>query len=393
MSTKQKSQLRQLAMGGITGAIAGLMGYASITYLVDKSVIKSLAHSDYAWENPTKIAIILFAIWGAWVAHELGHLISGLAQGFKFHLFIVGLLGVRRNMETDDIEWFLNRDVNLAGGIAATIPMRDEPNLRQKFALIVAMGPVVSLLGAILGIGLSYAWLPQLETQGTALLRIALNFGFAFGAASLLLFAATTIPGKTGTFFTDRARFFRLIGGGKAAEIEQAILTVLAKTMGGEPYSALDKSQLEAIASEDSTMFQIYARNLLFRYYLDINEPEAALRQIQLTEPLIADQPALFKNELLKELALAYALIAKDAEKAQDFMNQIKPALDKKPNAVAALIKSAIAVATGANEHARELARAGLKLLPESPTKSEDKQNKRLLEQLLKNPAPVEAFL
>jgi len=131
----------------------------------------------------------------------------------------------------------------------------------------------------------------------------------------------------------------------------------------------------------------------LFRYYLDINEPEAALRQIQLTEPLIADQPALFKNELLKELALAYALIAKDAEKAQDFMNQIKPALDKKPNAVAALIKSAIAVATGANEHARELARAGLKLLPESPTKSEDKQNKRLLEQLLKNPAPVEAFL
>ncbi len=393
MSTKQKSQLRQLAIGGLTGAIAGLLGYASMAYLVDKALIKSLAHSDYAWENPIKIATILFAIWMAWVAHELGHLISGLAQGFKFHLFIVGLLGVRRNMETDDIEWYINRDVNLAGGIAATIPVRDEPNLRQKFALIVAMGPVVSLLGAILGIGLSYAWLPQLETQSTALLRIMLNFGFAFGAASLLLFAATTIPGKTGTFFTDRARFFRLIRGGKAAEIEQATLTVLAKTMGGEPYATLDKSQLEAIASEDSTMFQIYARNLLFRYHLDVDEPEEALRQIQLTEPLIVDQPALFKNELLKELALAYALIAKDAEKAQDFMNQIKPALDKKPNAAAALIRSAIAAATGAQEHARELARTGLKLLPESPAKSEDKQNKRLLEQILKNPAPVEAFL
>lgn len=393
MSTKQKSQVRQLVMGGIIGAIAGLMGYASVTYLVDESVIKSLAHSDTSWEGPLKVAIILFAIWGAWVAHELGHLLSGLAQGFKFHLFIVGLLGVRRNMQTDDIEWYLNRDVNLAGGIAATIPVRDEANLRKKFAIIVAMGPVVSLLGAIAGIGLSYAWLPQLETQSTALLRLALNFGFAFGAASLLLFLATTIPGKTGMFFTDRARFFRLIRGGKAAEIEQATLTVLAKTMGGEPYSALDKSQLEAIASEDSTMFQIYARNLLFRYHLDINEPEEAFRQIQLAEPLIVDQPALFKNELLKELALAYALIAQDAEKAQDFLNQIKPALDKKPSAVAALIQSGMAAANGAYERSRGLALAGLKLLPESPTTSEDKQNKRLLEQLLKNPMPVEEFL
>lgn len=393
MSTKQKSQLRQLAMGGIIGAIAGLMGYALTAYLVDKSTIESLAHSDSSWENPLKIASILFAIWAAWVAHELGHLLSGLAQGFKFHLFIVGLLGVRRNMETDEVEWFVNRDVNLAGGIAATIPVRDEANLRQKFALIVAMGPVVSLLGAIVGIGLSYAWLPQLETQNTALLRLALNFGFAFGGASLLLFVATTLPGRTGAFFTDRARFFRLIRGGKAAEIEQATLTVLAKTMGGEPYAALDKSQLEAIASEDSTMFQIYARNLLFRYHLDVNEPEEALRQIQLTEPLITDQPALFKNELLKELALAYALIAQDAEKAQDFMNQIKPALDRKPNAAAALIQSAIAAATGAYEQSRELARAGLKLLPESPTKSEDKQNKRLLEQLSETLAPVEEFL
>ena len=84
---------------------------------------------------------------------------------------------------------------------------------------------------------------------------------------------------------------------------------------------------------------------------------------------------------------------APDAEKAQDFMNQIKPALDKKPNAAAALIRSAMAAATGAQEHARELARTGLKLLPESPAKSEDKQNKRLLEQILKNPVPVEAFL
>jgi len=392
-TTKQKNQLRQLAIGGITGAVAGLMGYALTTYLVNKSTIESLAYSESSWENPLKIASILFAIWAAWVAHELGHLITGLAQGFKFHLFIVGLLGVRRNTETDAIEWYLNRDVNLAGGIAATIPVRDEANLRQKFALVVAMGPIVSLLSAILGIGLSYASLPLLETQSTTLLRLALNFGFAFGGASLLLFFATTVPGRTGAFFTDRARFFRLIRGGKAAEIEQATLTILAKTMGGEPYSALDKSQLETIAAEDSTMFQIYARNLLFRYHLDINEPEEAFSQIQRIEPMIGDQPALFKNEVLKELALAYALIAQDVEKAQDFMNQINPALNPKTSAAAALIQSAMAAATGSLEGAREWARTGLTLLPESPTKSDDKQNKRLLEQLLKNPAPVEAFL
>ncbi|NUO01074.1 MAG: hypothetical protein HUU01_10715 [Saprospiraceae bacterium] len=391
-TTKQKNQLRQLAIGAATGICAGLLGYALTSFLVDKSTIKSLAYSDSSWENPLKVALILFGIWAAWCAHELGHLISGLAQGFKFHLFIVGLLGVRRNAATDRIEWFVNRDVNLAGGIAATVPVRDEPGLRQKFALIVAMGPVVSLLGALIALGLSYASLPLLETQNTVLLRLAINGGFAFGAASLLLFVATTLPGRTGTFFTDRARFFRLIRGGRAAEIEQATLTVLAKTMGGEPYSALDKSQLEAIATEDSTMFQVYARNLLFRYHLDVNEPEEALRQIQLTEPLIGDQPALFKNEVLKELALAYALIAQDVEKAQFFLSQIHPAWDQKAGAAGLLIQSAMANALQEFERSRELAHSGLKLLPELLTKSEDKQNKRLLEQLGKKPVAT-AFL
>lgn len=393
MNTKQKSQFRQLAIGLVTGAIAGFLGYASITWFVDKSVIKSLAHSESAWEGPLKIATILFFIWAAWVAHELGHLLSGLAQGFKFHLFIVGLLGVRRNPETDAIEWYLNRDVNLAGGIAATIPVRNEPGLRRKFALVVAMGPIVSFLGAILALGFSYVGLSQLETQSTALLRVGLNAGFAFGGASFLLFLATTIPGKTGAFFTDRARFFRLIRGGKAAEVEEATLTILAQTTGGEPYAALDKNQLELIAAEDSTMFQIYARNLLFRYHLDRGEWPEALAQIQLTEPMIDGQPALFKNELLKELALAYALIAQDAGKAQEFLDQIKPAFDQKPSAVAALIQSAMAMAKGEEERAAELARSGLKLMPASPVKSDDKQNKHLLEHLLKASNAVAEFL
>ncbi|WP_332367998.1 hypothetical protein [Spirosoma telluris] len=39
------------------------------------------------------------------------------------------------------MQWYLNRDAALYGGIAATIPFETGPHLRYKFAAIVAAGP------------------------------------------------------------------------------------------------------------------------------------------------------------------------------------------------------------------------------------------------------------
>ncbi|MCB0651459.1 MAG: site-2 protease family protein [Saprospiraceae bacterium] len=85
--------------------------------------------------------------------HELGHLITGLVQGFQFQLFVVGPLGIKR--ETDGIKVYFNKNLGLYGGVAATSPVKDDPDNPLKFARLILAGPLSSLLFAILFMGLS----------------------------------------------------------------------------------------------------------------------------------------------------------------------------------------------------------------------------------------------
>ena len=48
---------------------------------------------------PIFLLLLLCALFVALAAHELGHLCAGLIQGFRFELFVVGLLGVRRTQK------------------------------------------------------------------------------------------------------------------------------------------------------------------------------------------------------------------------------------------------------------------------------------------------------
>jgi hypothetical protein len=89
---------------------------------------------------------------------------------------------------------------------------------KRKLAVVVASGPIASFLLSII------AFLLFLISSSGA----ARGFWFVAGAASVAVFLATTLPTKTGVFFTDRARFQRLISKGKAGEIEEALLTIIA---------------------------------------------------------------------------------------------------------------------------------------------------------------------
>lgn len=200
-------------------------------------------------------SLVLLALLTALAVHELGHLVAGLLGGFRFELFVVGLLGVKRTPA--GIRVFLNRDVGLMGGVAATVPVTEDPGNRRKFAWVLLSGPLASLL-----LSLVAAVLFAASTSGAARSYWLVT---AFGSAAVLL--ATTLPRKSGLFFTDRARFQRLMGQGRAAEAEVALLSILTRQAmnGGAKNIPLDQARL--LQTDDDATMRFWGTYFAYAYF------------------------------------------------------------------------------------------------------------------------------
>lgn len=375
MGKKKQNKTVQLLIGALIGAGVGFfLAYGVIEWTPD-FVFKNLKGPESIWwENPLKFILIFVAIWAALAAHELGHLLTGLYQGFTFHLYVAGFLGVRRNPLDDTIEWYFNRDANLFGGVAATLPTQKSPDLVKKLAAVVAAGPLTSIGGALfVGVPAFWATMNLGATGSNAALRALLVFSLIFALTSFFLFLATTIPGRTGAFFTDRARFFRLIGGGKTAAIEQAVLEVLAHSYSNQPYSTIDPAQIELIQSDESDLMIAFAHSLNYYYHLDRDEKELALAAAQEMEPLLDDQPLTFRVELQKDLVFAYAFLAKDPVQARSVWEKMGKLGQTGKDAHTLLAKAALLYAEGNPEEAKATIEAGLAALPGNLVKYSDR--------------------
>ncbi|MFN7936593.1 MAG: hypothetical protein U0R19_24945 [Bryobacteraceae bacterium] len=152
------------------------------------------------------LAYFLIVAW-----HELGHLAGGWLSGFQLTLFIVGPLKIERTH--DRLRFTLNRNLSLAGGLAASSPPPgthlDIEDMKRALLRIVAGGPLFSALGALL---LVPASLLLASFPGPA---IALGIT---GALSLIIALVTMIPLRTSGFRSDGARLLQLLRGGEAAQ-------------------------------------------------------------------------------------------------------------------------------------------------------------------------------
>ncbi|NVO32103.1 site-2 protease family protein [Hymenobacter lapidiphilus] len=371
-----------------------IVGSALIGVVIGRSLVKLIPAPDLhplfghavGWaENLLKAGAVLMAMWAALAAHELGHLLVGLGQGFRFVLFVAGLLGVRRHPLTDRIQVYFNRDLALAGGVAATVPTRRGPRLRQQLAAICAAGPLTSLLtgAAALATGWHLLHSPTTTLLNTVGGRTGVVFLLVFGLMSVMLFLATTLPKRTGPFFTDRGRFFRLLGGGPAAATEQAQLELLAHVQSGQPYAELDSDQLALLLADEEPLVRCFAHFMAYYRGLDRAEDLAALGHIRAAEELANNQPQLFRNEISKERAFAEAFVARDATAAEQAWHTIKPALRQTPTAQHYLVQAALALAHQNTSEARRLAHQGQQALPATPTKTEDVLRAKLLRRMV----------
>ncbi|MXV14087.1 site-2 protease family protein [Hufsiella ginkgonis] len=216
--------------------------------------------------------------------HELGHLVAGLLQGFRFQLFVVGPLGVTRS--GDKIVVYFNRNLGYMGGVAATTPVTDDPQNQRKFALTVAAGPIASFLLAATGL-LLFNLLPPGIGRGFWLLVTACSAGICL---------ATTLPTKTGMFFTDRARFFRLLDRGDTGKREAAMLSLMAIYTRDNSCRHIDPEKARLLQDDPEPSMRFWG--LYYEYYFykeNLREDAAAESRARLLDAKSAVPATLWK--------------------------------------------------------------------------------------------------
>lgn len=372
----KKSQVFQLLAGLLTGAALGWTGV---------QLGRSL-HFTIPMQTPvekiTGALIMLFALWFALAFHELAHLITGLWQGFRFHLYVAGFLGVRRHHETDRIQWYFNTDARLFGGVAATLPREESSDLTRRFARVVIAGPLSSILLAVVG-GLG-GWM--LTGHPVTAFRFLALFLLVSALVSFFLFLATTIPNRTGMFFTDRARYFRLISGGKTAVTERAMLELTAFTQSGKPIEQMNLANIE-LARQDPD-YGVFAAFYAFSYYLAMKQPEQALAAADQMSQLPTEMPAVFRTEFLKEMCFASAFLKNNATEANEWWKKIEKQLAKRQDVGVLRLKAVLCRVNGDLIEAQRLAQYGLTLLGKKQVLNGTEQLEQQLLLELLAPAP-----
>jgi hypothetical protein len=297
------------------------------------------------------LTTVLMGLGAAFVTlavHELGHLVAGLAVGFRFSLFAIGPLLVER-APSGRIRLAWNREPGLFGGVAGTIPVGPEVP-RWRFAVNIAGGPCASLFLA-LGAAAVLAWTPVPH----GLLRSALGWLRLLSAA---IFVGTAFPLPNGPFVTDGLRFLRLLGRGPHGDRELSLLTLASAEQGGLRPRDWDASLIErGRALRDGSIFECQMHLYAYMHALDSGSFPAA--KAALEQALSLGVSDLVRAPCLVEAAYFAAAHDGDPRRARELLAGVRPRAFGVLESDRLRAQAAIALAEGDSRSANEtLARA-----------------------------------
>lgn len=298
-------------------------------------------------------AIIVVAAVAALVVHEVGHLVGGRLAGFRALLLIVGPVRLKRGGA--GWRWRLNRSLALAGGLAASVPTTamEPSSLRGRTAIMVAGGPISSLVAALVALATGWALGSFPFSPPASVTDVLVSIGvLTFGACSAVVGLVTLIPGQTAGFQTDGARLLLLLRGGPRADRDVAIQAVFGASMGGARPREWSPALLErARAIEDGSYTEIVGWQLAQMHAADSGDRDAARRWLDLVVRHIdrmpeAARPAV-RYDAARQLAMRGDVEAARALVAPGGRSLGAPVLES-------LAEVAILVAEGHHDAARQ---------------------------------------
>lgn len=257
--------------------------------------------------------------------HEAGHALAGVLLNFNFTTYIVGPFMWDKEQTGWKFKW--NKNVNTAGGLVVCLPVGTE-NLKKRFSIYAAGGPIASLLLAALAYGASRL-IANSETNNGTGLEIVEYFFLIMSVLSLIIFIATAIPMHSGGFSSDGARIFRLLKGGDTARLETLLIKIITQSTGGIRPKLLNMDELleaQVLAKKLNAPFGVYLHSLFHQAAFDNGDLEKAEKYLQ-DYILAADEiPQGIRNSVWLDAAFFYAFTKRDITEATKYLNMFKPA-------------------------------------------------------------------
>lgn len=332
-----------------------------VGYVIGKLFKGNLKSLDMGWEA---IPVAILVLWLVLATHELGHAIGGWLAGFSLHFYAVGPL--RIDQQAGRFKVSFNRTPSLWGGMAASSPdpqniPPSEP-LRRKMLLLVAGGPLASLLSGLMAFPAILLW-PTHPRWAFAIM--------VFAFASLLIAFVTMLPIGNSGFVNDGGRILQLLRRSEAAYrwISLATLGTLASQVRPRlwPAHLIEDTTRNPEPSYDGIM-SMWMR---FSWHLDRKEiPEAKL-WLERALTHVEDWPAAAQPILHSSAADFYARLEPDIPRARQHLAQAQKPGFMQPEAIA-LAEASVLIAEGNAAAAREKLTQARKLITTTSGSSRD---------------------
>ncbi len=191
--------------------------------------------------------------------HELGHILTGLFHGFKFYLFVIGPIGLKRN-EQDKVVFYLEKNTALWGGLCAALPKIQDSGNFKAYARVLIAGPLFTLV------------------FGAIILCLFLLIDHAFllllGAMSVAISIATLIPSRTGAFYSDGGRWLRIVMNTNARAVELALFNLVQSAVVHQSYAHINIADTRPLIDYEDHREQYIGHLYAMNYYKEHGDSE-----------------------------------------------------------------------------------------------------------------------
>lgn len=327
-----------------------------------------------AFPLPQIILMAAAALFLSLFTHELGHLLAGKLAGMRPFLLIIGPLKVFATQ--NGLQIGLNRNLALAGGLAACLP-QTPAHLKRQLLIMAAGGPLASLLGGLSGMGLFFM-LPSESFWKYG--------GFVFGLIALAIFVVTSIPGKTSGFQTDGGQILSLLQG--SLEVEQRALLVILQAesiQGTRPRDWSADLLHRLLEMRTPPLLESAAQFMKYYHALDSSNLSAAEQALQALLACAAQLPEGLKQTAYLEQAFFLALYRGDASAAEHFWRESAGALVEKSTLLRA--EAALLFAQGQHQKARQKAEQAIRHATQSFDRGTAVAEQEWLQPILSQPS------
>ena len=310
--------------------------------------------------------------YAAVLVHELGHLVGGLAAGFQITQFQVGpvqLLRTRGLMRPQ----LVNPLRHLPGLVRANV---DQEFTTRRIGVFIAAGPVASLLGAALLLGLAYEFSERVMTewprhpwsfwQRLMLPRNAVSGWLQIAAiTNLVILLATVVPGQTLGYLSDGAQLIDLIWGGLTVKTRWLVARLASALLNGVRPRDWDQTCVQRLLAMRAGERSDSLTNLYgYYYFLDRGWLERAGELLDLALAQRSGCPYAVREGIFVEAAYYEGRYRKNAVVARRWFDLLENGKSEEHTQLRA--EAAVLFAEGKLEESATKSEAALQAAPRS---------------------------